>query len=77
MAEKEIEALTFEEALLELEEIVLQLESADLTLEASLALFERGQKVANHCNASLDNAALRIEQLSAEGEIVELQLPAQ
>ena len=49
MAEKSIEDLTFEEALIELEEIVTQLESGDLTLEASLALFERGQKLANRC----------------------------
>ena len=72
MTEKPIESLTFEEALIELEAIVTQLESGDLTLEASLALFERGQLLANRCNLSLDNAALRIEQLTADGEIVEL-----
>ncbi|MCP5096210.1 MAG: exodeoxyribonuclease VII small subunit [Chloroflexi bacterium] len=72
MTEKSIEDLTFEEALIELEEIVTQLESGDLTLEVSLALFERGQKLAIRCNLNLDQAALRIEQLTTDGEIVEL-----
>ena len=68
----ELEELTFEQALIELEEIVAKLEAGDLTLEESLALFERGQKLANRCNLQLDEATLRIEQLTADGEIVEL-----
>jgi len=64
--------LAFEEALRELEEIVQRLEAGDLTLEASLALFERGQMLARRCNQQLDSASLRVEQLTAEGEIVEL-----
>jgi exodeoxyribonuclease VII small subunit len=43
-----------------------------LTLEAPLALFERGQKLATHCSDLLDKASLRVEQLTADGEIVEL-----
>jgi exodeoxyribonuclease VII small subunit len=64
--------LTFEDALRELEETVARLEAGDLTLEASLALYERGQKLAAHCAALLDQATLRVEQLSAEGEIITL-----
>lgn len=66
--------LSFEEALAELEKIVAQLESGDLTLEASLDLFEKGQKLAQQCNVQLETAALRIEQLTNDGEIVELDL---
>ena len=68
----EIEELTFEQALLELEEIVTKLEAGELTLEESLALFERGQLLANRCNVQLDEATLRVEQLTSDGEIVEL-----
>jgi exodeoxyribonuclease VII small subunit len=68
----EIEELTFERALLELEEIVSKLEAGELTLEESLALFERGQLLANRCNVQLDEATLRVEQLTSDGEIVEL-----
>ncbi len=66
-----IESLSFEAALRELEETVARLEAGDLTLEASLALFERGQLLAAHCNLTLDRATLRVQQLTADGEIVD------
>jgi len=68
----DIAELTFEQALVELEEIVTKLEAGELALEESLALFERGQKLANRCNVQLDKATLRVEQLTTDGEIVEL-----
>lgn len=64
--------LTFEAALKELELTVAKLESGDLTLEESLALYERGQQLSNHCQVQLEQATLRVEQLSTDGEIVEL-----
>jgi exodeoxyribonuclease VII small subunit len=67
-----MEELSFEEALLELEQTVAQLEAGNLTLDASLALFERGQRLANHCGQLLDRAQFRIEQLTEDGEIVSL-----
>lgn len=66
------EELTFEEALTELENIVTQLETGDLTLEEALALFEQGQTLAQRCSAQLDAAALRVEQLTSDGEIIEM-----
>jgi exodeoxyribonuclease VII small subunit len=69
----DLHALSFEEALTELDSIVAKLEAGDLTLEESLALFERGQKLASRCNKQLDEASLRVEQLSEDGEIVELE----
>jgi exodeoxyribonuclease VII small subunit len=67
--ENEIKNLTFEQAFAELEEIVRKLEAGGLTLEESLALFERGQALAAHCNTQLDQAELKIRQLSAEGVV--------
>lgn len=69
MTEKQ---LSFEEALQALEEIVTQLETGDQNLEKSLSLFEAGQKLAATCNEQLANATLRVEQLTADGEIVDL-----
>ncbi|MFQ5397987.1 MAG: exodeoxyribonuclease VII small subunit [Anaerolineae bacterium] len=66
------EELTFETALAELDQIVAKLEAGELTLEASLALFERGQELAEYCNNLLDQASLRVEQLTADGEIVDV-----
>ena len=65
----EIENLSFEEAFAELEEVVQQLEEGDLTLDQSMALFERGMTLATQCNAQLDAAELRVQQLvPAQGE---------
>jgi exodeoxyribonuclease VII small subunit len=71
---EEAEKLSFEEALAELEKIVAQLESGDLTLEASLDLFEKGQKLAQQCDVQLETAVLRVEQLTSDGEIAEVDL---
>jgi len=64
-----IETLTFEQAFAELEETVRKLEAGGLALEESLALFERGQALAAHCNAQLDQAELQVRQLSPEGVV--------
>ena len=70
--EKDVKDLAFEEALQELEETVARLEAGDLTLEEALTLFERGQLLASHCGELLETASLRVEQLTADGEIVEV-----
>jgi exodeoxyribonuclease VII small subunit len=68
---KEIADLSFEEAYAELEATVARLERGDLPLEESIALFERGQALAAHCNLQLDSAELKVRQLlpDSEGEI--------
>ena len=63
-----IETLTYEQAFSELQTIVATLESEDHPLEKSIALFERGQKLAQHCASLLDSAELRVQQLT-EGEM--------
>ena len=57
--------LPFEAAFHAIEEIVEQLESGELSLADSVALFERGQRLLGLCNTQLDNAELRVTQLSA------------
>jgi exodeoxyribonuclease VII small subunit len=64
----EIKDLTFEQAFTELEETVGKLESGGLALEESLALFERGQALAARCGKQLDEAELKIKQLTPEGD---------
>ena len=71
--EQNIEKMTFEQALQELELTVTSLEGGDLALVEALALFERGQLLAAHCSNQLESAALRVEMLTSDGEIVELQ----
>ena len=59
-----IDELTFEQAFKELEETVAKLEDGDLPLEASLALYERGQQLSAHCSRLLEQAELKVMQLT-------------
>jgi exodeoxyribonuclease VII small subunit len=61
------EELTFESAFAQLEEIVGKLEAGDLPLDDTLALFERGQRLAALCGTKLDEAELKVQKLSASG----------
>ena len=61
--------LLFEAAYSELETIIMQLEAGDLSLEDSVSLYERGRKLAAHCQGLLDKAELRVNQISENGEI--------
>jgi exodeoxyribonuclease VII small subunit len=63
----ETEKLSFEQAFAELEEVVQQLEAGELTLDQAMALFERGTDLATQCNAQLDAAELRVQQLVPAG----------
>jgi exodeoxyribonuclease VII small subunit len=60
-------ALTFEQAFAQLEEVVQQLESGDLPLEKSLALFEKGVRLAKLCEGKLDDAEQKVSQLTGIG----------
>jgi exodeoxyribonuclease VII small subunit len=64
--EKNVEELTYEEALAELEEIVLVLEGEQSQLEDAIRLFERGQALAKRCGALLEAAELRVKQVAGD-----------
>ncbi len=64
----EVGSLSFEEAFKELEGIVRRLEEGGLTLDESIALFERGMKLAEHCGQKLDEAELKVSQLAPSDE---------
>ncbi len=64
--EKSLENIPYEQALAELEQIVSDLESSERPLEEALALYERGQVLARYCSILLDQAELRIEQISGD-----------
>jgi len=65
-SEKQIEELSYEEALAELEGIVSFLEDGQNPLEESMNLFERGQALVTHCGALLQSAQLKVQKLSGE-----------
>ena len=54
-------SLGYEEAREELAEVVRRLEAGGLSLEESLALWERGEKLADICQQWLDGARKRLD----------------
>lgn len=63
-AQKPIEKLSFEEALVELETIVRDLESGKAPLETSITAYERGIALKKHCEAKLNEAKAKIEKIT-------------
>ena len=59
------EKLTYEQARTELAGVVERLEQGGGTLEESLALWERGEKLADVCRRWLDGARERVEAARA------------
>jgi exodeoxyribonuclease VII small subunit len=55
--------LTFEKALADLEQIVAKLEKGGISLNESLALFEKGVKMARFLRGELDKAERKVEIL--------------
>ena len=66
-----LEKLSFESALDELEGIVRSLESGKAPLDESIAAYERGIALKNHCEKKLTEARLKIEKitLSPDGTV--------
>lgn len=58
------EEMTFEQLYAELEETVSKLEAGNCSLAESVALFERSTQLAERCNALLDQAELRVRQVT-------------
>ncbi|WP_426241661.1 exodeoxyribonuclease VII small subunit [Nocardioides sp. LHG3406-4] len=59
--------LSYEDAREQLVEVVRTLEAGGTTLEESLALWERGEKLATACQAWLDGARKRLDEV-VEGD---------
>lgn len=72
MSDKDdLSEMNFETALAELERIVSRLESGNVELEKSIALYERGAKLRQHCEDKLKSARLKVERivLDADGKV--------
>ena len=65
MPTSEISALTYEEARDELIRVVGELEQGSITLEESIALWERGEALARHCEEWLIGAKARLDAARA------------
>lgn len=59
----DIATMSFDKALDELRTVVSRLEEGGLPLEESIALYERGAALHEHCGTLLDSAELRVQRL--------------
>jgi exodeoxyribonuclease VII small subunit len=59
----DIATMTFDKALDELRAVVTRLEQGGMPLEESIALYERGAALHEHCGTLLDSAELRVQRL--------------
>ncbi len=64
----DIASMSFEDALRALEDVVRKLESGEVPLDDSIALYERGEQLRQHCQARLDAAQARIDMIVAGGD---------
>ncbi len=73
---KTIGKMSYEESFKELRSVVEKMEAGELPLKDSLALFERGQALSARCGELLEEAQLRLRQLTENdsGELVEADL---
>jgi exodeoxyribonuclease VII small subunit len=60
----DIKDMSFERALKELEHIVGRLERGDVELEESIAIYERGESLKEHCDRLLKQAEAKVEKLT-------------
>lgn len=61
MTQSADDGLTYEQARVALGEVVQKLEAGGITLEESIALWERGERLANTCQRLLDGAQERLD----------------
>jgi exodeoxyribonuclease VII small subunit len=66
----DVDALSYEQAREELVAVVSRLEAGGVSLEESLALWERGEALADRCEAWLEGAKVRLAAArdKAEGQ---------
>ncbi len=62
--QRDIEALSFEEALFELERIVQRLEQGAAKLEDAIAAYQRGESLRKHCEKLLAKAQGEVEKIT-------------
>ena len=64
MSEKNVEEMTFEEALAELEGVVTRLERGDVALDESISLYERGAALRKRCQDKLAEAEEKVSRIT-------------
>lgn len=68
MQQPEVESLSFEAAVAELDSLIERLEAGSIALDDAIAAYERGARLARHCEALLDRTERRVNALVVSGD---------
>ncbi len=73
---KELEKLSFEEAITKLEAIVKELENASCNLDDAIKKYTEGMSLAKICGDKLNSATEKVNKiLSENGELKDFEIP--
>ena len=68
---QEEQALSLEETFEQIEEVIAHLEAEDITLEESFQEYDRGMKLLQHCNETIDQEEKKVLQINEDGGLDE------
>ena len=68
MSDTPVEKMSFEDAMKELETVVSQLETGDVPLDQSIALYERGAALKEHCQKKLAEAEEKVAKITFDAD---------
>ena len=63
--------LSLEETFEQIEEVIAHLETEEITLEQSFQEYNRGMKLVQHCNETIDRVEKKVLQINEDGGLDE------
>lgn len=69
--EEKEQPLFLEDTFEQIEEVITHLESEEITLEESFREYNRGMKLLQHCNATIDQVEKKVLQINDDGGLDE------
>ncbi len=69
--EERVADLSLEETFGQIEEVIAHLETEEITLEQSFQEYNRGMKLLQHCNETIDRVEKKVLQINEDGGLDE------
>lgn len=69
--EEQEQPLSLEETFEQIEEVIARLEAEEITLEESFQEYNRGMRLLQHCNATIDQVEKKVLQINEDGGLDE------
>ena len=69
--EEQVMDLSLEETFEQIEEVIAHLETEEITLEQSFQEYNRGMRLLQHCNETIDRVEKKVLQINEDGGLDE------